>query len=133
MNKRLLGLTLAISAVLASVNISFATDERITNTEEIDVINGKTFENIDISEQSETLLKFGAGVLNAGTINSLTNNTYSGNKASIGGGLYNIGLINAIENEVYSNNTAIQGGGAIANMGTINTINASFTNNSTTG
>ena len=133
MNKRLLGLTLALSAVLASVNISFATDERITNTEKIDVINGKTFENIDISEQSETLLKFGAGVLNAGTINSLTNNTYSGNKASIGGGLYNIGLINAIENEVYSNNTAIQGGGAIANMGTINTINASFTNNSTTG
>lgn len=132
MNKRLLGLTLAISAVLASTNISFATDSRITNTEEIDTINGKTFENIDISSQGDTQNGYGSGILNTGSIKSLTNNTYSGNKAYNGGGLYNLGIIDAIENEVYSNNSARLAGGAITNFATINTINATFTNNSTT-
>ena len=132
MNKRLLGLTLALSAVLASVNISFAADERITNTEETDVISGKTFENIDISAKGNVQDGYGSGVYNTGTIKSLTNNTYSGNKAYNGGGLYNLGIIDAIENEVYSNNSATLGGGAIANFATINTINATFTNNSTT-
>lgn len=132
MNKRLLGLTLAISAVLASTNISFAADERITNTDEIDTINGKTFENIDISSQGDTQNGYGSGVYNTGSIKSLTNNTYSGNKAYNGGGLYNLGIIDAIENEVYSNNSARLAGGAITNFATINTINATFTNNSTT-
>ena len=132
MNKRLLGLTLALSAVLASVNISFAADERITNTEETDVISGKTFENIDISAKGNVQDGYGSGILNTGSIKSLTNNTYSGNKAYNGGGLYNSGIIDAIENEVYSNNSATLAGGAIANFATINTINATFTNNSTT-
>lgn len=132
MNKRLLGLTLALSAVLASTNISFAADERITNTGEIDTINGKTFENIDISSQGDTQNGYGSGVYNTGSIKSLTNNTYSGNKAYNGGGLYNLGIIDAIENEVYSNNSARLAGGAITNFATINTINATFTNNSTT-
>ena len=132
MNKRLLGLTLALSAVLASTNISFATDSRITNTEETDVISGKTFENIDISAKGNIQDGYGSGVYNTGTINSITNNTYSGNKAYNGGGLYNLGIINAIENEVYSNNSATLAGGAITNVATINTINATFTNNSTT-
>ena len=132
MNKRLLGLTLALSAVLASVNISFAADERITNTEETDVISGKTFENIDISAKGNVQDGYGSGVYNTGTIKSLTNNTYSGNKAYNGGGLYNSGIIDAIENEVYSNNSATLAGGAITNLATINTINATFTNNSTT-
>lgn len=132
MNKRLLGLTLALSAVLASVNISFAADERITNTEETDVISGKTFENIDISAKGNVQDGYGSGILNTGSIKSLTNNTYSGNKAYNGGGLYNLGIIDAIENEVYSNNSARLAGGAITNFATINTINATFTNNSTT-
>lgn len=132
MNKRLLGLTLALSAVLASVNISFAADERITNTGEIDTINGKTFENIDISAKGNVQDGYGSGILNTGSIKSLTNNTYSGNKAYNGGGLYNLGIIDAIENEVYSNNSATLAGGAITNFATINTINATFTNNSTT-
>lgn len=132
MNKRLLGLTLAISAVLASTNISFATDSRITNTGEIDTINGKTFENIDISAKGNVQDGYGSGILNTGSIKSLTNNTYSGNKAYNGGGLYNLGIIDAIENEVYSNNSATLAGGAITNFATINTINATFTNNSTT-
>ena len=132
MNKRLLGLTLAISAVLASTNISFATDSRITNTGEIDTINGKTFENIDISAKGNVQDGYGSGILNTGSIKSLTNNTYSGNKAYNGGGLYNLGIIDAIENEVYSNNSARLAGGAITNFATINTINATFTNNSTT-
>lgn len=132
MNKRLLGLTLALSAVLASVNISFAADERITNTGEIDTINGKTFENIDISAKGNVQDGYGSGILNTGSIKSLTNNTYSGNKAYNGGGLYNLGIIDAIENEVYSNNSATLAGGAITNVATINTINATFTNNSTT-
>lgn len=132
MNKRLLGLTLALSAVLASTNISFAADERITNTGEIDTINGKTFENIDISAKGNVQDGYGSGILNTGSIKSLTNNTYSGNKAYNGGGLYNLGIIDAIENEVYSNNSATLAGGAITNFATINTINATFTNNSTT-
>lgn len=132
MNKRLLGLTLALSAVLASTNISFATDSRITNTGEIDTINGKTFENIDISAKGNVQDGYGSGILNTGSIKSLTNNTYSGNKAYNGGGLYNLGIIDAIENEVYSNNSARLAGGAITNFATINTINATFTNNSTT-
>lgn len=132
MNKRLLGLTLALSAVLASINISFAADERITNTGEIDTINGKTFENIDISAKGNVQDGYGSGILNTGSIKSLTNNTYSGNKAYNGGGLYNLGIIDAIENEVYSNNSARLAGGAITNFATINTINATFTNNSTT-
>ena len=132
MNKRLLGLTLALSAVLASVNISFAADERITNTEETDVISGKTFENIDISAKGNIQDGYGSGILNTGSIKFLTNNTYSGNKAYNGGGLYNLGIIDAIENEVYSNNSATLAGGAITNVATINTINATFTNNSTT-
>ena len=132
MNKRLLGLTLALSAVLASVNISFAADERITNTEKTDVISGKTFENIDISAKGNVQDGYGSGVYNTGTIKSLTNNTYSGNKAYNGGSLYNSGIIDAIENEVYSNNSATLAGGAITNLATINTINATFTNNSTT-
>ena len=132
MNKRLLGLTLALSAVLASVNISFAADERITNTGEIDTINGKTFENIDISAKGNVQDGYGSGILNTGSIKSLTNNTYSGNKAYNGGGLYNLGIIDAIENEVYLNNSATLAGGAITNFATINTINATFTNNSTT-
>ena len=132
MNKRLLGLTLALSAVLASVNISFAADERITNTEKTDVISGKTFENIDISAKGNVQDGYGSGVYNIGTIKSLTNNTYSGNKAYNGGGLYNSGIIDAIENEVYSNNSATLAGGAITNLATINTINATFTNNSVT-
>lgn len=132
MNKRLLGLTLALSAVLASVNISFAADERITNTGEIDTINGKTFENIDISAKGNVQDGYGSGILNTGSIKSLTNNTYSGNKAYNGGGLYNLGIIDAIENEVYSNNSARLAGGAITNFATINTVNATFTNNSTT-
>lgn len=132
MNKRLLGLTLALSAVLASVNISFAADERITNTEKTDVISGKTFENIDISAKGNVQDGYGSGILNTGSIKSLTNNTYSGNKAYNGGGLYNLGIIDAIENEVYSNNSARLAGGAITNFATINTINATFTNNSTT-
>ena len=132
MNKRLLGLTLALSAVLASVNISFAADERITNTEETDVISGKTFENIDISAKGNVQDGYGSGILNTGSIKSLTNNTYSGNKAYNGGGLYNSGIIDAIENEVYSNNSATLAGGAITNLATINTINATFTNNSVT-
>lgn len=132
MNKRLLGLTLALSAVLASVNISFAADERITNTEKTDVISGKTFENIDISAKGNVQDGYGSGILNTGSIKSLTNNTYSGNKAYNGGGLYNLGIIDAIENEVYSNNSATLAGGAITNLVTINTINATFTNNSVT-
>lgn len=132
MNKRLLGLTLALSAVLASTNISFATDSRITNIGEIDTINGKTFENIDISAKGNVQDGYGSGILNTGSIKSLTNNTYSGNKAYNGGGLYNLGIIDAIENEVYSNNSARLAGGAITNFATINTINATFTNNSTT-
>lgn len=132
MNKRLLGLTLALSAVLASVNISFAADERITNTEKTDVISGKTFENIDISAKGNVQDGYGSGILNTGSIKSLTNNTYSGNKAYNGGGLYNLGIIDAIENEVYSNNSATLAGGAITNFAAINTINATFTNNSTT-
>ena len=132
MNKRLLGLALAISAVLASTNISFAADERITNTGEIDTINSKTFENIDISAKGTVQDGYGSGILNTGSIKSLTNNTYSGNKAYNGGGLYNLGIIDAIENEVYSNNSATLAGGAITNFATINTINATFTNNSTT-
>lgn len=132
MNKRLLGLTLALSAVLASINISFAADERITNTEETDVISGKTFENIDISDKGNVQDGYGSGIFNTGSIKSLTNNTYSGNKAYNGGGLYNSGIIDAIENEVYSNNSARLAGGAITNFATINTINATFTNNSTT-
>ena len=132
MNKRLLGLTLALSAVLASVNISFAADERITNTEETDIISGKTFENIDISAKGNVQDGYGSGVYNTGTIKTLTNNTYSGNKAYNGGGLYNLGIIDAIENEVYSNNSATLAGGAITNVAAINTINATFTNNSTT-
>lgn len=140
MNKRLLGLTLAISAVLASTNISFATDSRITNTGEIDTINGKTFENIDISSQGDTQNGYGSGVYNTGTINSITNNTYSGNTAFNGGGLYNSGLINAIENAVFSNNTALQNGGAIYNTltapqevsGIQNLYSANFINNSAT-
>lgn len=132
MNKRLLGLTLALSAVLASVNISFAADERITNTEKTDVISGKTFENIDISAKGNVQDGYGSGVYNTGTIKSLTNNTYSGNKAYNGGGLYNSGIIDAIENEVYSNNSATLAGGAITNLATINTINTTFTNNSVT-
>lgn len=132
MNKRLLGLTLALSAVLASVNISFAADERITNTEETDVISGKTFENIDISAKGNVQDGYGSGIFNTGSIKSLTNNTYSGNKAYNGGGLYNLGIIDAIENEVYSNNSATLAGGAITNFAAINTINATFTNNSVT-
>lgn len=132
MNKRLLGLTLALSAVLASTNISFAVDERITNTEKTDVISGKTFENIDISAKGNVQDGYGSGIFNTGSIKSLTNNTYSGNKAYNGGGLYNLGIIDAIENEVYSNNSATLAGGAITNFAAINTINATFTNNSTT-
>lgn len=132
MNKRLLGLTLALSAVLASVNISFAADERITNTEKTDVISGKTFENIDISAKGNVQDGYGSGIFNTGSIKSLTNNTYSGNKAYNGGGLYNLGIIDAIENEVYSNNSATLAGGAITNFAAINTINATFTNNSVT-
>lgn len=137
MNKRLLGLTLALSAVLASVNISFAADERITNTEETDVISGKTFENIDISDQGDTQNGYGSGVYNTGTINSITNNTYSGNTAFNGGGLYNSGLINAIENAVFSNNTALQNGGAIYNAtseasGIQEIVSAEFSGNKAT-
>lgn len=129
MNKRLLGLTLALSAVLASTNISFATDSRITNTGEIDTINGKTFENIDISAKGNVQDGYGSGILNTGSIKSLTNNTYSGNKAYNGGGLYNLGIIDAIENEVYSNNSARLAGGAITNVGEISSISGKFTNN----
>ncbi len=137
MNKRLLGLTLALSAVLASVNISFAADERITNTEKTDVISDKTFENIDISSQGDTQNGYGSGVYNTGTIKSLTNNTYSGNKAYNGGGLYNSGLINAIENAVFSNNTALQNGGAIYNatseaFGIQEIVSAEFSGNKAT-
>lgn len=137
MNKRLLGLTLALSAVLASTNISFATDSRITNTGEIDTINGKTFENIDISSQGDTQNGYGSGVYNTGTINSITNNTYSGNTAFNGGGLYNSGLINAIENAVFSNNTALQNGGAIYNAtseasGIQEIVSAEFSGNKAT-
>lgn len=118
MNRKLLGLTLAISAVLASTNISSAADSRWVNSETQDTWSGHSYENIDISNEEGSEKNLGAGILNSGTIKLLQENTYQNNKAVSGGALYNTGIIEAIENEIYSGNSATSNGGAIYNAGT---------------
>ena len=135
MNRRLLGLALAISAVLASTNISSAADNRWVNSETQNVWSGHNYENIDISKEEENQKNIGAGIYNSGgTIKLLQENTYKNNKAVNGGALYNTGIIEAIKNEVYSGNSATANGGAIVNTGIINSINSTeFTKNTATG
>lgn len=134
MNRKLLGLTLAISAVLASTNISSAADSRWVNSETQDTWSGHSYENIDISNEEGYEKNLGAGILNSGTIKLLQENTYQNNKAVRGGALYNTSIIEAIENEIYSENSATSDGGAIFNAGTINSIKSTeFTKNTATG
>lgn len=130
MDRKLLGLSLAISAVLASTNIASAS-ERWTNNETIKFWGGQKYENIDITTAQDENEKNGGGIHNTGTIYYLQNNTYTGNKAHYGGGLYNSGIIHNIEKEVYANNSALGDGGAIYNNETaiIEAINGTFENN----
>ena len=132
MNRKLLGLSLAVSAVLATTNISSAS-ERWVNTKTIDAWGGQNYTNIDITNAQEIQDQLGAGINNSGTIYYLQNNTYTGNKARYGGGLYNNGIIQNIEKEVYTNNSALSDGGAIYNDGTIKNISATFKGNSAAG
>lgn len=128
MDRKLLGLSLAISAVLASTNIASAS-ERWTNNETIKFWGGQKYENIDITPAQDENEKNGGGIHNTGTIYYLQNNTYTGNKAHYGGGLYNSGIIHNIEKEVYANNSALGDGGAIYNNETIKNISATFKGN----
>ena len=134
MNKKLLGISLAISAVLASVNITSAS-EKWVNNDTIENWSGHTYENIDVTSSQEPNGNLGGGIYNGGTISKLSDNTYTGNKAGYGGGLFNNGIIESIEKEVYSNNTATSDGGAIINQdsGTIKNISATFKGNSALG
>ena len=128
MDRKLLGLSLAISAVLASTNIASAS-ERWTNNETIKFWGGQKYENIDITTAQDENEKNGGGIHNTGTIYYLQNNTYTGNKAYYGGGFNNGGIIYNIEKEVYTNNSALGDGGAIYNDGTIKNISATFKGN----
>lgn len=128
MNRKLLGLSLAVSAVLASTNISSASD-RWVNTTTISAWGNQNYENIDMTTAQNEADKLGAGIYNTGTIYYLQNNTYTGNKAYYGGGLNNGGIIYNIEKEVYTNNSALGDGGAIYNDGTIKNISATFKGN----
>ena len=128
MDRKLLGLSLAISAVLASTNIASAS-ERWTNNETIKFWGGQKYENIDITTAQDENEKNGGGIHNTGTIYYLQNNTYTGNKAHYGGGLYNSDIIHNIEKEVYTNNSALGDGGAIYNNETIKNISATFKGN----
>ena len=134
MNKKLLGISLAISAVLASVNITSAS-EKWVNNDTIENWSGHTYENIDNTSYMDGKGNLGGGIYNGGTISKLSDNTYTGNKAGYGGGLFNNGIIESIEKEVYSNNTATSDGGAIINQdsGTIKNISATFKGNSALG
>lgn len=132
MDRKLLGLSLAISAVLASTNIASAS-ERWTNNETIKFWGGQKYENIDITPAQDENEKNGGGIHNTGTIYYLQNNTYTGNKAHYGGGLYNSGIIHNIEKEVYANNSALGDGGAIYNNETIKNISATFKGNKAAG
>lgn len=132
MDRKLLGLSLAISAVLASTNIASAS-ERWTNNETIKFWGGQKYENIDITTAQDENEKNGGGIHNTGTIYYLQNNTYTGNKAHYGGGLYNSGIIHNIEKEVYANNSALGDGGAIYNNETIKNISATFKGNKAAG
>ena len=132
MDRKLLGLSLAISAVLASTNIASAS-ERWTNNETIKFWGGQKYENIDITTAQDENEKNGGGIHNTGTIYYLQNNTYTGNKAHYGGALYNSGIIHNIEKEVYANNSALGDGGAIYNNETIKNISATFKGNKTAG
>lgn len=128
MDRKLLGLSLAISAVLASTNIASAS-ERWTNNETIKFWGGQKYENIDITTAQDENEKNGGGIHNTGTIYYLQNNTYTGNKAHYGGALYNSAIIHNIEKEVYANNSALGDGGAIYNNETIKNISATFKGN----
>lgn len=132
MDRKLLGLSLAISAVLASTNIASAS-ERWTNNETIKFWGGQKYENIDITTAQDGNEKNGGGIHSTGTIYYLQNNTYTGNKAHYGGGLYNSGIIHNIEKEVYANNSALGDGGAIYNNETIKNISATFKGNKAAG
>ena len=132
MDRKLLGLSLAISAVLASTNIASAS-ERWTNNETIKFWGGQKYENIDITTAQDENEKNGGGIHNTGTIYYLQNNIYTGNKAHYGGGLYNSGIIHNIEKEVYANNSALGDGGAIYNNKTIKNISATFKGNKAAG
>ena len=132
MNRKLLGLSLAVSAVLASTNISSASD-RWVNTTTISAWGNQNYENIDMTTAQNEADKLGAGIYNTGTIYYLQNNTYTGNKAYYGGGLNNGGIIYNIEKEVYTNNSALGAGGAIYNDGTIKNISATFKGNTSAG
>ena len=129
MNRKLLGLSLAVSAVLASTNISSASD-RWVNTTTINAWGSQNYENIDMTTAQDENDRLGGGIHNTGTIYYLLNNTYTGNKAYYGGGLNNGGIIHNIEKEVYTNNSALGDGGAVYNDGTIKNISATFKGNS---
>ena len=135
MNKKksLISVSLLVSAVLASANISHAAD-RYVNEDYIYGLTNQEFKNIDISAERYTEdgegykagdLKpgqsegYGGAIYNSGNIDFLNNNSYTGNKADYGAGIFNQGIIDSIENEVFSGNTAVADGGAIYNLGTI--------------
>lgn len=149
MNKKksLISVSLLVSAVLASANISFSSD-RYVNEDYIYGLTNQEFKNIDISAERYTEdgdgykagdLKpgqsegYGGAIYNTGTINFLSSNNYTGNKADFGGAIFNQGVINAIENEVFSGNTAVADGGAIYNLGEIGSIIGEFTGNTASG
>lgn len=149
MNKKksLISVSLLVSAVLASANISFSSD-RYVNEDYIYGLTNQDFKNIDVSAERYTEdgdgykagdLKpgqsegYGGAIYNTGTINFLSSNNYTGNKADFGGAIFNQGVINAIENEVFSGNTAVADGGAIYNLGEIGSIIGEFTGNTASG
>lgn len=149
MNKKksLISVSLLVSAVLASANISFSSD-RYVNEDYLYGITNQEFKNIDVSAERYTEdgdgykagdLKpgqsegYGGAIYNTGTINFLSSNNYTGNKADFGGAIFNQGVINAIENEVFSGNTAVADGGAIYNLGEIGSIIGEFTGNTASG
>lgn len=149
MNKKksLISVSLLVSAVLASANISHAAD-RYINEDYIYGLTNQEFKNIDISAERYTEdgegykagdLKpgqsegYGGAIYNSGNIDFLNNNSYTGNKADYGAGIFNQGIIDSIENEVFSGNTAVADGGAIYNLGTIGSIAGEFIGNTASG
>lgn len=149
MNKKksLISVSLLVSAVLASANISHAAD-RYVNEDYIYGLTNQEFKNIDISAERYTEdgegykagdLKpgqsegYGGAIYNSGNIDFLNNNSYTGNKADYGAGIFNQGIIDSIENEVFSGNTAVADGGAIYNLGTIGSIAGEFIGNTASG
>jgi CSLREA domain-containing protein len=75
----------------------------------------------------------GGGIYNSGTLN-VTSSTFSDNLATgSGGGIYNsAGVTATVTNSTFSTNIASSNGGGIGNVGTLNVVSSTFSENSTT-